>query len=378
MSVYGLFPDDLMNIMAKKLFGLVSFLVCFAAHSQDESQDPDITPKYSNEFLNIGVSARSFAMGSAAVSFTDDVTAGYWNPAGLNKLEADYQLALMHSSYFGGLANYDFGAFVASLDEKSKIAISAIRFAVDDIPDTRLLVDVNGAINYDNITFFSSADYGFLLSYARELPYLGGIQTGANVKVIHRSVGDFSKAWGFGLDFGLQKEVNKWQLGAIFKDIFGTFNAWTHNAEEFEEVYARTGNDVPVSSLEVTLPRAIVGGARYFVFSPQFGVLASTDLDFTFDGKRNTIVRTNFISIDPKAGIEFDYKQRVFLRFGVNQLQQIRDFTRATSWTFQPNAGLGIKISNLTIDYALTDIGNLAPGLFSHVFSVKVDFNVEK
>lgn len=345
---------------------------------QNEQQPRDNTPKYSNEFMNIGVSARSFGMGFTAVSFVDDVTAGYWNPAGLNKLKSDHQLVLMHSSYFGGLANYDYAAFATSVDDESKIAISVIRFSVDDIPDTRFLVDVNGSINYDNIQFFSSADYGFLLSYARKLPVFGGIDAGGNLKVIHRTVGNFSKAWGFGFDVGAQKEINNWKLGVVARDILGTFNAWSHNASEVEEIYALTGNDVPVNSVEITLPRVILGGSRAFAISDKFGAMASVDLDMTFDGKRNTLIRTDLISIDPKVGAEFDYKKLAFLRLGVNQFQKIKDFDGSTSWTFQPNLGMGVNIKELTIDYALTDIGDLAPGLFSHVFSIKVDFNVEK
>ncbi|MEO9869302.1 putative type IX sorting system protein PorV2 [Ekhidna sp.] len=345
---------------------------------QDESSERDNTPKYSNEFMNIGVSTRSFGMGFTAVSFVDDVSAGYWNPAGLNKIKSDHQLALMHSSYFGGLANYDYAAFATSVDEQSKIALSVIRFSVDDIPDTRFLIDVNGSINYDNIQFFSSADYGFIVSYARKLPLFGGIDAGGNLKVIHRTVGNFSKAWGFGFDFGAQKEINKWKLGVVARDIVGTFNAWSHNTAEVEEVYALTGNDVPINSVEITLPRVILGGSREFDITDKFAVMASVDLDMTFDGKRNTIIRTGLISIDPKAGAEFDYKKMAFLRFGVNQFQQIKDFDGSKSWTFQPNLGLGVNIKELTIDYALTDIGDLAPGLFSHVFSIKVDFNVEK
>jgi len=363
--------------MRSTLSVIVFFGFYSSIFSQGEGENRDNTPKYSNEFMNIGVSARSFAMGFTGVSFTDDVTSGYWNPAGLNGMKSDHQLALMHSSYFGGLANYDYAAFATSLDEKSKIAISAIRFSVDDIPDTRFLVDVNGSINYDNIEFFSSSDYGFFLSYARNLSVLGGMKAGGSVKVIHRTVGSFSKAWGFGLDFGLQKEINKWNFGLVARDILGTFNAWSHNASEFEEIYARTGNDVPINSLEVTLPRIILGASRSFSFAKHFGLLASADFDATFDGKRNTVVRTDLISIDPKVGVEFDYKQKAFLRFGVNQFQQIRDFDRTTSWTFQPNMGIGVNFSELVIDYALTDIGDLAPGLFSHVFSVKVNFNVE-
>ena len=345
--------------------------------SQDEGSK-DNTPKYSNEFMNIGVSARSFGMGFTAVSFTDDVTAGYWNPAGLNNLSSDHQLALMHSSYFGGLANYDYAAFVTSADEQSKIALSVIRFSVDDIPDTRFLIDVNGSINYDNIQFFSSADYGFLLSYARKLDVIGGLNAGANVKVIHRTVGSFSKAWGFGLDAGVQKEMGKWSLGLMARDIFGTFNAWSHNVEEVEETYALTGNDIPVSSVEITLPRLVLGVSRGFDLVKNFGLLASIDSDITFDGTRNTLVRSDPVSIDPRAGVEFDYKKIGFLRFGINQFQKIKYFDGSSSWTYQPNMGVGIKLKELTVDYALTDIGDLAPGLFSHVFSIKVDFNVEK
>ena len=360
------------------LFGLMVCGLSYFLSAQDNSNSRDNTPKYSNEFMNIGVSARSFGMGFTAVSFIDDVTAGYWNPAGLNNMEADHQLSLMHSSYFGGLANYDYAAFATSVDDESKIAISVIRFAVDDIPDTRFLVDVNGSINYDNIQFFSSADYGFLVSYARKLPFLGGIDAGGNLKVIHRTVGSFSKAWGFGFDLGAQKQIDKWKIGVVARDMLGTFNAWSHSTSEVEEVYALTGNDVPVNSVEVTLPRVILGGSREFVITESFGVMASADFDITFDGKRNTLIKTNLISVDPKAGVEFDYRKLAFLRLGVNQFQQIKDFDGTTSWKFQPNFGVGVNIKELTVDYALTDIGDLAPGLFSHVFSIKVDFNVEK
>lgn len=349
---------------------------CFQAVAQD-SGSKDSTPKYSNEFMNIGVSARSFGMGFTAVSFINDVTSGYWNPAGLNDLKPKHQMALMHSSYFGGLANYDYAAFATAIDEESKMAVSLIRFSVDDIPDTRFLIDINGAINYDNIQFFASADYGLILSYARKLPFWDGINTGANVKIIHRTVGQFSKAWGFGLDIGAQKKLGKWNLGLMARDVFGTFNAWSHNAEEVEDIYALTGNDVPINSVEITLPRLVMGVSRTFSLTSKFGLLASMDMDITTDGKRNTLVRTDLISIDPKAGIEFDYLKMVYFRMGVNQFQRIKDFDGTLSWTFQPNMGLGISFKELTIDYALTDVGNLAPGLFSHVFSIKVDFNVE-
>ncbi len=340
-------------------------------HAQDNS------PKYSNEFLNIGVDARAFGMGLSMVSHVDDISSGYWNPAGLNHLSSDYQLALMHSAYFAGISNYDYGAVAARLEDESVLSFSVIRFAVDDIADTRLLLDPTGAVNYDNIQFFSAADYGFLFSYARVLPWLDGLDFGANVKIIRRVVGDFGGSWGFGLDLGLQKKIGSWNLGLMAKDVFGTFNSWSIADEELANVYAATGNELSTNSLEITLPSFILGGSREFELSRKFSLLSSLDLIMTTDGKRNTLVRTEIMSLDPAFGLELGFQKMVFVRVGIRQFQQIKDFDGSTSWSFQPNAGLGFYFQGVTVDYAFTDIGDQAAGLYSHVFSLKVNFDVE-
>lgn len=337
----------------------------------------DNTPKYSNEFINIGVDARAFGMGLSMVSHVQDVSAGYWNPAGLVALQSDYQLELMHSAYFGGISNYDYGAFAARLDADAALSISLIRFAVDDIPDTRLLFDANGAINYDNIKFFSAADYGMFLSYAREFSALGGIRFGSNVKVIRRIVGDFAGSWGFGMDAGFQKSWNKWNLGLVVRDIFGTFNSWSIQDDQFVDIYATTQNNLYSQTLEITLPRLILGTSRTFTLHESLQLLTSLDITATTDGPRNTVVRSDVVSLDPALGFEFGYKSVAFLRGGIGQFQQIKDFEGSQSWTFQPNLGLGFKIQEVAIDYAFTDLADQAAGLYSHVFSVKVNFNVE-
>ena len=58
------------------------------------------TAKYSNEFLSIGVGARSLGMANATVANINDVTSGYWNPAGLAALETEFDAGLMHAEYF--------------------------------------------------------------------------------------------------------------------------------------------------------------------------------------------------------------------------------------------------------------------------------------
>ena len=108
-------------------------------------------PKYSNEFLSIGVGARAFGMSNAQVGVTNDVTAAYWNPAGLVEIENKYEVGLMHAEYFAGIAKYDYIGFATPIDSVSHLGITAIRFGIDDIPDTRNLFDDDGNINYDNV-----------------------------------------------------------------------------------------------------------------------------------------------------------------------------------------------------------------------------------
>jgi len=42
--------------------------------------------KYAGEFISTGVGGRALAMGGAFVAVANDVTAGYWNPAGLSRI----------------------------------------------------------------------------------------------------------------------------------------------------------------------------------------------------------------------------------------------------------------------------------------------------
>ena len=42
----------------------------------------------------------------------------------------------------------------------------------------------------------------------------------------------------------------------------------------------------------------------------------------------------------------------------------------------QPNIGLGFKYKGIEVDYALTNLGNQSAGLYSNIFSVKVDLSI--
>ena len=176
------------------------------------------TRKYSNEFLQIGVGSRAFGMAGSVVASSSDVTAGYWNPAGLMDMKSQSQASLMHSEYFSGIAKYDYAGFSTFVaDNTAVVGASLIRFGVDDIPDTSELIDADGNINYNRVKSFSAADYAFLFSYARnhKKDSENGLSYGANVKIIHRKVGEYGKSWGFGIDVAAQYKFKKFTFAAI-------------------------------------------------------------------------------------------------------------------------------------------------------------------
>ncbi len=331
-------------------------------------------PKYSNEFLAIGVGARSLGMANAQTGITNDVTAAYWNPAGLANQSSDMQIGLMHNEYFAGIAKYDYAGFSMRLDTAATIGISVIRMGIDDIPNTINLYDNQGNINYNRITTFSAADYAMMFSYARKSK-IKGLSYGGNVKLIFRQIGSFANAYGFGLDLGVQYQTGKWIFGAMGRDITSTFNAWTFEvSDEMKDVFAATGNEIPENSLELTLPRLNLGAGRSFRISDNFSSLVALDLDMTFDGKRNTLIKTDFLSIDPKLGVEFGFKDIVYIRGGIRNIQQETDFGDQKSYTVEPNFGVGVRIKKMiSIDYAMTNIGDSY--FYSNVFSLRIDLN---
>lgn len=333
--------------------------------------------KYSNEFLNIGADARAFAMGNNVVANISDVNAAYWNPAGLTEVRDSWQGALMHAEYFQSIAKYEYAAAAIPLNSGTEgtIGFSLYRFAVDDIMNTTQLIDKQGNIDYNKISRFSTADYAFMASYAGNLFNDPNLSIGANAKIVYRHIGKFANAFGFGLDAGLQyRTQDKFYFGVMARDISTTFNAWSVNEKklnklEFDE---ETLNEAPKDKIELTMPKLKLGAAKKFDLNKKIGLLAELDLNFEFD-KNNDWISSDAVSMSPSIGVEFDYDQVVYIRAGLNNMQYETRFDDSRKLTIQPNAGIGFRYKGVTVDYALTNIGNSSIALYSNIFSVKID-----
>ena len=332
-------------------------------------------PKYSNDFMYIGVDARALGLGSAVSAGVSDLTAGYYNPAGLIHIPNTFQVGFMHAEYFAGIAKYDYLSAAFPFDSnRNALGISVIRFAVDDIPNTLSLLEPDGSVNYNNVKSFSVGDYGILLSYARR--FNNRFSVGGNAKVVHHKAGSFAKSWGFGIDLGAQYFLRDWRFGISIKDITSTFNAWSFGfSEEDLATFQLTGNEIPNNNLEITLPRIILA-VGYSKAWKKIELNTELNIDLTTDGKRNTLFGFDPISFDPHLGLELGFAKTVYVRTGINNIQrELNEDATKTKITVAPNAGVGLKIKTIAIDYAFTDPGARSQTNYSHIISAKIGIN---
>src|SRR5665213_1549488 len=112
-------------------------------------------------YLELPMGARGTAMGEAFSGIADDVSALYYNPAGLTALTSA-QLELMHLQGFGGVNYENLGlavpAELVGLDVWGTVGFSYTLVSVDDIPRTQ--IEPGTVDTFDQ----AYADRGFLFT----------------------------------------------------------------------------------------------------------------------------------------------------------------------------------------------------------------------
>ncbi len=310
-------------MLKKYLFILaVSLFLSFSLEAQTS------IAKYAGEWLSLGVGGRALGMGGAQVAVANDVTSGYWNPAGLAHINYP-QISLMHEEHFGNLVNYNYAAVGIPFGEDMSFALSAIRVGVDGIPDTRnALYDANGdgildintdRLDYTKITEFSNTDYAFFLTFAKRQS--SEFYWGANVKLIKRDLAEES-AFGIGFDAGaVYMPIENLYLAANVMDVTTTLVAWSTGTNELIS---------PTAKIGAAYGWQILGGT----------ITPAVDFDVRFENRQ---FASNFnigaVSFDVRAGLEYTYNGLFSVRGGYTDVKQ---FT----------VGAGIKLPKLNIDYS--------------------------
>jgi Type IX secretion system membrane protein PorP/SprF len=292
-----------------------------------QANSQTVIGKYAGEFMNIGVGGRPLAMGGAFAGVANDITAGYYNPSGLARINYP-EISLMHDERYGNLVNYDYAAVALPWDTDMSFGLSVMRLGIDGIPDTRnALIDVNGngkiddndRLDYSAITEFSDQDWAFYLTFAKKASE--DLYYGISVKYIRRDLAEYY-ANGVGFDVGaLYNAIDDLWVGANIQDVTTTLVAWSTGRNELISPTAKIGASYGYHILNGTLTPAL-------------------DFDIRFENRQYaSTFNLGPVSFDMHAGLEFNYNDLFSIRGGYNDVKQ---FT----------VGAGIKLPKLNIDYS--------------------------
>jgi hypothetical protein len=348
-------------------FGVV--LVVLAAGPGTSPVHAQKVAKYGADFLSGGVGGRALGMGGAYVGLANDVTAGYWNAAGLGAMQYP-EVAYMHVERFAGIVSFDYGAVAFPINARSTFGLSFFRSGVNDIKNTLDAWDPErdqpkpNPENY--FESFSAADYAFYLSYARLLNER--FRLGVTGKIIRRGIGDFADAWGYSFDVGVQYQTDRFVFGVNVQDATTMLQSWSINQDELRNIQDVFGAEMPEGGTALVLP-VVRLGSGVVLPAGESSLTFGFDVDLAFDGQQRYALNAGDVSFHPRLGTEFAYKGVVALRAGLDRISE----SPSGGLSFTPSVGAGLHIKQVAIDYGFGDFAGLTSDLgYSHRISAKL------
>lgn len=180
--------------MKNKIFTIAVFVFCLnTLFAQTFKSDVSKRGTTAAPFLSIGQGARAVAMGSAFAGVANDVSAVYWNPAGLTSAEG-FQMMFDHTSWIADI-KYNFLAASYNLGGYGAVGFSFTSSSIGDMKVTT--IDQPGGTGET----FSASDVAISLAYAMQLTDRFSI--GINPKFIYQSIWKMN-ATAFAFDIGVK------------------------------------------------------------------------------------------------------------------------------------------------------------------------------
>ncbi len=306
-------------------------------------------------FLEIGVGARSLAMGTAFTAMANDPSAMYWNVGGIAKLNRT-GIFFNHSEWIVDI-NFDYLAGIVPLGRFGTLGLSITALTMDEM-DVTTVAEPEGTGQK-----FKAGDFAVSVGYALSLTDRFSI--GFNPKFIYQSIWQMS-ATGFAIDIGVHYETPfKNVLLGFSMTNFGTKMKMTgDNARILHDFDPQsTGNNDRVTALLETskwaLPLNFKIGLVYKAFETE---KHSAYLAIDAQHPNNDYESVN-------VGAEYVINKMFALRGGYKSL-----FLEDSEESFTVGAGLNYPLMGnvlLRIDYAYADFG-----LLENVqkFSLGLDF----
>jgi len=269
--------------------------------------------------LKTGIGARTLGMGGAFCGLADDVTAAYYNPAGIAQLDGR-QIAFMHTNRFNLDIYYDYIGYAQPISYLGSLGVSFARMKTGMIPITSTYDPITNVTLIDG--YFEFIDNSFIFTWAKKLH--PRVCLGTNLKFIHETFYDHA---GRGTDL---------DIGLLFKP-------------------------TPNVGIGLNIQDFLVGKMNWDGSDDKLPIVIKTGIGAKFFNNRIRVAcDTDFIAHRPVVwhlGAEYALSPTFTVRFGSNDGDL--------------GMGLSVKLKNWIFDYAYEDhdLG------ISHMISARVDLN---
>ncbi|NND72244.1 MAG: PorV/PorQ family protein [Rhodothermales bacterium] len=331
----------------------------FQASGQESSDSPDrkITKvgTTSAQFLKLGVGARAISMGGSFVAEASDLSALYWNPAGLSGINGG-AVQLAQTDYLADIS-YSYAAFGTSLGNMGTIAASII-FLDSGEMEVRTASEPEGTGER-----FKVQDMALQLSYGRALTDRFSI--GTTIKYIRETIWHSSaSAMAFDIGVLFTTPFEALRLGANMSN-FGPKMQMGGRDILFSEDPSlnQEGNVEIVNSEFLTdehpLPLKFAIGLAWNAFAAgDHRVTMMTDAAHPNDN-------SEYLNV----GGEYSFRELLFLRGGYRNIFE-EDGEEGVTF----GGGLNLRIDRtirVAFDYAYAEFGRLDQ---THWFTVNLQF----
>ena len=288
------------------------------------------------QFLKIGSGARGTGMGETFVAVSDDISALYWNPAGLVLFEEN-GVMFSHTMWFVDTQLQFFGG-VYHFGGSNAVGLSVVSLRTDDMKVTTE-VQPNGTGD-----FFRFSDIAIGLSYARQMT--DQFSFGATVKYVEETLGELKMRGVIG------------DLGTFYRTGLGT--------TRFAVLISNFGGQVSPTGSVNLIGERVTDSFQKFPPPTLFKIGFAMEPILNTTNRLTTSIQLNSPndnSENVNVGFEYAYKEMLFLRGGYK--------FNVDAENFSLGAGLKIPISfaKANLDYSIANYRDLG---FAQRFSINL------
>ena len=300
------------------------------------------------QFLKIDAGARGVGMGGTFVAVANDVSALYWNPAGLAQVEEN-QILATHTNYVVDI-QHEFLAASYHLSSNDAVGFSVTSLHTDDMEIT------TETQPFGTGRYFSFGDLAFGATYSRKM----------------------TDQFSFGITIRYVEEtLDILKMRGVVADI-GTYY-WTGlGTSRFAVVVSNFGGDVAPTGDVTQYSGETISSFQSFSPPTRFKLgFAMEPFDWQ-DQRLTTSLELNHPNDNAEnihLGLEYGYRERLFLRAGVKRTigESLlgADESGASDLAFGAGVVMPVGANRITVDYAFANFNALGS---VHMFSVGVTY----